>query len=294
MSEPRTPSTPKNTSSPQEANPEELLQQVLMKEHYYLRMFHSMPIALGLIEVINYTTFRVLVANRAAVLASGYDSVDGMVVSEMFPPEELVYFETLFHELLDQQTSVLHREIMFVRDSGAVFWLSCSFIAVCNARGHITHLLFVATETTRERRAELAEQEVYERQIEEQAAKLAEPEPPCLRVNDTTLLFPLIGLVDLDRLERLMEIFRRAVQETQARIIIVDITGMPSVDGSVAQSFLEAAKAMRSLGTQVVVSGVRAEIDREMEAWSLDMGKIRYFETLQQALEALETLEEND
>lgn len=291
MSESLTPSSPKNTDPLQGTKPEDLLQYVLMKEQYYLRLFHSMPIALGLIEVINYTTFRVLIANQAAVLASGYDTVDGILVSEMFPPEELVYFETIFHELLDQQSSVLHRELMFVRDSGAVFWLSCSFIAICNERGHITHLLFVATETTRDRRAELAEQEVYEKLIEERAAKFAEPEPFYLRVNGTTLLFPLIGLVDLDRLERLMEAFQRAVQETQARIIIIDITGIPSVEGSVAQSFLEAAKAMRSLGTQVVVSGVHAEIDREVDNLGLDLGKIKYFKTLQQAIEALESFE---
>jgi PAS domain S-box-containing protein len=288
MTQPLTPSPNNQASSPQEPQSSELLQHALMKQDYYDRIYQSMPVVLALIEVINYNSFRVVLANKAADIASGYEAITGMVVAEMFPPEELAYIEGLFHEALDQQTSLLHRELMFVRDSGEVFWLGSSIIAICNVRGHITHLLLVSTDTTRERRAELAEQEVYEKRIEERAAGLAEPEVPFLPINETTILFPLVGLVDLDRLERLMESLQRAVQAVQPHTVIIDITGMPIVDGSVAQSFLEAAKLMRSLGIQIFVSGVRPEIDREMDNWPLDLRQIRYFATLQQALEVLE------
>lgn len=288
MTQALTPSSNNQASSPQELPSSELLQHALMKQHYYDRIFQSMPFVLALIEVVNYTSFRVVLANKTADIASGYESITGMLVAEMFPPEELAYIEALFHEGLDQRTSLLYRELMFVRDSGDILWLNNSIIAICNVRGHITHLLLASTETTRQRRAELAEQEVYEKLVEERAADLAELDVPFLPINETTILFPLIGLVDLDRLERLMESLKRAVQEAQPRTIIIDITGMPIVDGSVAQSFLEAAKLLRSLGIQIFVSGVRPEIDRDMDNWALDLGMIRYFETLQQALDVLE------
>lgn len=83
---------------------------------------------------------------------------------------------------------------------------------------------------------------------------------PVLQVARQTLLVPLIGAIDAERSERVKEAMLAAIGQSQARVVIMDITGVPTVDEQVAQTLIEAARAAQLLGARVVLCGITPRV----------------------------------
>ena len=105
------------------------------------------------------------------------------------------------------------------------------------------------------------------RQLQEAATSQArlletvrEMSSPVIPIHDRVLVLPLIGLVDSERAQHLTEAMLEAVQRQRARVVLLDITGVPVVDTAVAQALVRAADAGRLLGAEVVLVGVRPEV----------------------------------
>jgi rsbT co-antagonist protein RsbR len=89
-------------------------------------------------------------------------------------------------------------------------------------------------------------------------------ETPTIPLLDGVLVLPLVGHVDTRRAAQLTESVLTAVHQQRARTVIIDITGVSTVDTAVAQRIEQLAQAVRMLGAQVVLSGIRAEIAQTM------------------------------
>jgi rsbT co-antagonist protein RsbR len=94
-------------------------------------------------------------------------------------------------------------------------------------------------------------------QIEEQRAAIREMSVPVLPVSKTTLVVPLVGALDSARLRLLQDQALRAITESAARCLLLDITGVPVVDTQVAQELFKVVRATRLLGAEVVLVGIR-------------------------------------
>lgn len=104
-------------------------------------------------------------------------------------------------------------------------------------------------------------------QLQEAAATQArlletvrEMSSPVIPVHDRVLVLPLIGLVDSERAQLFTEAMLEAIQRQRARVVLLDITGVPVVDTAVAQALVRAAEAGRLLGAEVVLVGMRPEV----------------------------------
>lgn len=97
---------------------------------------------------------------------------------------------------------------------------------------------------------------VQEQIVRIQEALLRELSTPLMPINEHVLALPLIGTVDQRRAQMMLETLLDGVAKQQAHVVIIDITGVPTVDSYVAGVLVQAARAIRLLGAQVVLTGI--------------------------------------
>jgi rsbT co-antagonist protein RsbR len=101
-----------------------------------------------------------------------------------------------------------------------------------------------------------AREEVIRRQQEE----LLELSTPVVKLWDGVLALPIIGTLDSARTQVVMESLLQAIVQTNSKVAIIDITGVPTVDTVVAQHLLKTVTAARLMGADCIISGVRPQI----------------------------------
>jgi len=164
------------------------------------------------------------------------------------------------------------------------------------ARAALTRELERRTEELREAKEQL-ERELLERQraeearaeltaqiIEVQNQRLHELSTPLIPITDSLMVMPLIGAMDDERAERALEAALRAASERRAEAVIIDVTGVPSINASVAATLLRAAHALRLLGTRTVITGIHPEVARTLAALDIDTQGVVTQSTLQNGI----------
>jgi anti-anti-sigma regulatory factor/HAMP domain-containing protein len=94
---------------------------------------------------------------------------------------------------------------------------------------------------------------------------------PLISIDDFTIVMPLIGVLDNQRAQQMLEVLLHGVEKARARVVILDITGVALVDEQVARALLSAARAVRLLGAQVVLTGVRPEVAQGLVSTGADL-----------------------
>jgi rsbT co-antagonist protein RsbR len=106
--------------------------------------------------------------------------------------------------------------------------------------------------------------EIYQKSREEvirrQQEELLELSTPVVKLWDGILALPIIGTLDSARTQVVMESLLQAIVQTNSRVAIIDITGVPTVDTVVAQHLLKTVTAARLMGADCIISGVRPQI----------------------------------
>jgi rsbT co-antagonist protein RsbR len=93
---------------------------------------------------------------------------------------------------------------------------------------------------------------------------------PILPVHEGVLVMPLIGHIDATRAERLVDDLLIAIEEQSARVVILDVTGVPVMDSQVANSVIQTARAARLLGAETVLVGVRPDVADTLARLAVD------------------------
>jgi rsbT co-antagonist protein RsbR len=111
-------------------------------------------------------------------------------------------------------------------------------------------------------------------QVQAQSAALRELSTPIIPISDKVLVLPLIGSVDQQRASQLTDELLTKIVEQRAQICIIDVTGVPVVDTMAASSLLRIAKAVRLLGAEVVLTGIRPEVAQALVGLDVDVSSI--------------------
>jgi rsbT co-antagonist protein RsbR len=110
--------------------------------------------------------------------------------------------------------------------------------------------------------------EVFQKSREEvivrQQREIAELSTPVVKLWDGILALPLIGTLDSQRTQVVMENLLQTVVDVEAEIAIIDITGVPTVDTLTAQHLLKTVAAARLMGADCIISGIRPQIAQTM------------------------------
>jgi rsbT co-antagonist protein RsbR len=127
-----------------------------------------------------------------------------------------------------------------------------------------------------------------ERVIRQQQEAIRELSTPVLQVRERLLILPIIGVVDSERARQLTEQLLRGVRSNRAKVVVMDITGVPSVDATVANHLVQTVEASRLLGATVIVTGLSPEIAQTLVTIGVDLSKMNTVGDLQGGIEQAE------
>jgi rsbT co-antagonist protein RsbR len=190
---------------------------------------------------------------------------------ESMDPADLPWIAERYAALLkEEQQSLRYRSRH--RD-GTYRWLYDERKLVRDANGAPLEIIGAWRDVTESVRAEEL--------IQSQASALTELSTPLIPISDHVVVMPLIGLMDSQRAAQVLETLLEGVSARRAKVAIVDITGVSVVDAHVANALLQAAKAVRLLGAEVVLTGIRPDVALTLVGLGLDLTGIVTKGTLQ-------------
>lgn len=130
-------------------------------------------------------------------------------------------------------------------------------------------------------------------QLRRQRDEILELSTPVIEVWDKVLVLPIIGTLDSNRAARLTEALLEKIATSQAEVVILDISGVPTIDTLVAQHLLKTVQAATLMGALSIMSGVRPETAQAIVHLGIDLGQLKSRNTLRDALQlALRVLRE--
>jgi rsbT co-antagonist protein RsbR len=129
-----------------------------------------------------------------------------------------------------------------------------------------------------------------ERVIRLQSEAIRELSTPVLQLSERLLLMPIIGVVDTHRAQLIMESALTAIRSRRARVLVMDVTGVATVDSKVANHLLQTVAAAKLMGANVIVTGLSAEVAQSLVALGIDLRGIHAVGDLQGGLEDAERL----
>ena len=109
---------------------------------------------------------------------------------------------------------------------------------------------------------------------QEQREVMLQMSTPLLPVADGVVVLPLIGSLDPERAEQVMHALLVGVTEHRATTAILDITGLHTVDTAAAEALVRAARAIRLLGAEAIVTGVRPSVAQTLVALGTELGDL--------------------
>ena len=129
-----------------------------------------------------------------------------------------------------------------------------------------------------------------ERIIRQQQEAIRELSTPVLQVRERLLILPIIGVLDGQRARQLTEQLLRGIRTNRARVVVIDITGVPAIDSTVANHLVQTVDASRLMGASVIITGLSSEIAQTLVTLGVDLSKVNAVGDLQGGIEEAERL----
>ncbi len=124
-----------------------------------------------------------------------------------------------------------------------------------------------------------------EEELDSQMRTIRELGTPILPVHEGIIVLPIVGMLDSSRANQVMENLLVAITDFQADMVIMDITGVPVVDTSVANYLLQTTRAVNLVGAHVILVGIGSEIAQTMVQLGVDLSTITTLANLQEGLQ---------
>jgi rsbT co-antagonist protein RsbR len=129
-----------------------------------------------------------------------------------------------------------------------------------------------------------------ERIIRQQADAIRELSTPVLQVRERLLILPIIGVLDDQRADQLTEQLLGGIRRHRAKVVVIDITGVPQLGAEVANHLVQTVDASRLMGAGVIITGLSPEIAQTLVTIGVDLTKMNTVGDLQGGIEEAERL----
>jgi rsbT co-antagonist protein RsbR len=120
--------------------------------------------------------------------------------------------------------------------------------------------------------------------IKRQVAEINELSTPIIKVWDGILCLPVIGTLDSARIEDALSDLLRTIKKTEFYIVIVDVAGVPFIDTMVAGHLLKTVQAVRLMGGDCIISGIRPQIAQSIANLGIDLTSVTTKSSMEAAL----------
>lgn len=258
-------------------------QQLEAELHMFKNLVERAPDGIVIADMQGYYTY----ANPAMHALSGTNDLIGAFGPDLVA-EEPEIVQTHFQQLIEQ--GVVRLTTRLRQSDGSVIPVGTVTYRLDGPNGSNVIISFVR-DLTEEQRRERERQELQEQVIRAQQAVLRELSTPLIPIAEGVVVMPLIGSVDSNRAQLVMETLLSGVAEQRASTAIIDITGVPVIDTQVANALVQAAQAVKLLGAQVILTGIRPEVAQTLVTLGVDLSGIITRSTLQSGIaEALDGL----
>lgn len=121
--------------------------------------------------------------------------------------------------------------------------------------------------------------------IVEQREMIRDMSVPLLPIGETTLVMPLIGTLDSERLDTMQSHALDRISRQRTDVLILDVTGVPIIDSHVAQGLLNMVRAARLLGTRIALVGIRPEVAQTIVGLGVDLSEVSTFASLLEGIQ---------
>lgn len=121
--------------------------------------------------------------------------------------------------------------------------------------------------------------------ITKQRAAILELSTPVLPVREGLLIMPLIGLLDTHRAQQVTQVLLHAIRDHRAKIVVMDITGIPVVDSRVANHLIQSVDAARLMGAKVILTGLSPEVAQALVTVGVNLERVNTQSDLQSGIE---------
>jgi PAS domain S-box-containing protein len=207
--------------------------------------------------------------NAAATKMYGFseEQAIGKSIRIVVPPDR----EDEIPEILDKirrGALVDHYETMRMSKDGRQFAVSLTVSPIRNRAGQIVGASTIARDISQ--RVQVEEAMARQRLVQ----AILDVSIPVMQVWEGVLCAPLIGTLDSQRTQQLMERLLERIAETGASVALIDVTGVPSVDTQTARHIIETATAVKLLGGQIILTGIRPVIAQTLVHLGVDLSEI--------------------
>ncbi|HYF66291.1 MAG TPA: PAS domain S-box protein [Herpetosiphonaceae bacterium] len=219
------------------------------------------------------TTFTVVEWNPAAERIFGFSRAEALgrhAAGLIVPAEARPIVDQVWADLLRQHGGTRSSNDNVTKDGRTIHceWYNTPLV---DYRGTVIGVASLIQDVTEQRDSEVERQRLQEQIIHAQQTALAELSTPLIPVSDEIVIMPLIGSLDSQRAQAVLDTLLQGVSGTRARVAILDITGVPVVDTQIANVLLQAARSVQLLGAQVVLTGIRPEVAQTMVGLGVEM-----------------------
>lgn len=125
----------------------------------------------------------------------------------------------------------------------------------------------------------------WENTFQLQQTALKELSAPVLPIFEHICVVPLIGTIDTERAQLIVDNLLEKVIEYRSHVVLIDITGVPVVDTMVAHHIIQSAEAVRLAGAECILVGIRPEIAQTTVNLGIDLNKIHTKSSLQKGIQ---------
>lgn len=191
---------------------------------------------------------------------------------ELMPKEDFESAKKIFVQALKTNQHYV-REYRIRNKEGKMLWIQERSQIICDQEGKIDHVSGIMFDITERKQVE-AELAIKTKALSRQAREIIDISTPVIQVWEGMVATPLIGMLDSHRTQNFMEILLERIVETGSSIALVDITGVPTVDTETARHLIETITAVRLLGAEVILTGVRPPIARTLVHLGIDLSGI--------------------
>lgn len=218
----------------------------------------------------------------------GYDGEDlrdmgEIMLQTLMHPDDFADLPQIHDKILSSQdTDVLVLDYRMRHKNGNWIWLRDHVrVFIRDQEGKVAQYMGAMQDISEQKRDEVERVALQQQVIDAQQIALRELSTPLIPLTDDVMIMPLIGTIDSQRAQLVMETLLEGVANYHATYVILDITGVQVVDTHVANALLRAAQAIKLLGSQTILTGIHPAMAQTLVGLGIDLSQIMTRNTLQ-------------
>lgn len=217
---------------------------------------------------------RLLLVNPASERDAGLSRAElvGKTQYELYGAEAVAEWDISDRQVIEQRQPLSTENMMPLAD-GDHHFLAIKF-PLFDEQRNVYAIGTITTDITEQKKIEQARLALQQETIDAQRTALRELSTPLVPIAEGVVAMPLVGEIDTQRAQQILEALLEGISQRQASTAIIDITGVKVVDTHVAQVLMRAAQAASLLGSQVVLTGIGPEVAQSLVQLGTDLERI--------------------